>query len=1623
MPSAIASPEAVNGSGSNGAEDDGAYDVPLEKFTLVKQEVDITVDFWEKSIRGVSEITVVPLDELSVISVDSRQCEIDLDGVTVDGQRARATYDDPYELMDIPPEYKWTARQHHYLKHRMRRLFPALQRRRDLPVTDPENKDIAGCQLADASLRIVIPRETPRRQQSQPAPGTRRPPIKIRMSTHGSDLAKAASVTTPAPQDEEDEEPGVTVPMKPVVLKIPFRIRNVRDGLHFVGVDDMDRRYPHLYTRHSLEPGSASCIFPCLDDRTQRAVWKVVLRFPKTVGDALHQQLKSQQKAVAAAGGGGAPTNGSGSTSGVDSGALVAASGGGSGGPGDERGGRLPLAKQSQQHLMRSRDLALTEEDKLLEMTAICSGQLIDEVTDESDETLKVMSFEANRTIEARTIGFAIGPFEHIDLTQFRTEEDDEKLGANATKIHAYCLPKRGPQVQWTCEALVAAADFFSITFSKYPFDSFKLCFVEDMVEDTVPLWSFALCSTRLLYGEEIIDREHEVTRKLVHTLASQWSGMHIVPNQQSDMWVVVGMAYFMTDLFMKRLAGNNEYRFRQKTMADRLMDMDRGRPSLHDLGKHLTLGSFEMEFMQLKAPLVLFILDRRLTKSSGMAGITRVMSKLFSKATTSDDPKDETVSTESFRKACEKVSQLKLEPFWNQWVFGTGCPRFDVVQRFNKKRLCVEVTIKQVQERIESEVQPLTKDDFWRHVIEDQYGVSSNNSDVRQLFTGPMTIRIHEADGTPYEHIIEIREDAARVAKFDIPYNTKYKRLKRTKRQKERASTNVGEITAENQDDVLLYCLGDVLQSQDDMTAWGLVDWDAEMERQMEQESYEWIRMDADFEWVCTIKTNLPPYMYVSQLQQDRDVVAQQESMLFLQGANAHPLVSTILIRTVMDKRYFHGLRSMAAAALPKHAVRRLNFLGFHHLQKAFATFFCYPGTITPQPNDFSDRRQYAMQCCIPLAIARVRDDRGKCLKEARRFLLDLLRFNNNSENEYSDNFYVAKLLEALTTSLIPTKKADEEVMNLSFDNEDEEAVDAEEQQFLNEALDEIERYGRMDEWSSSYQNIFTITSLDCKQRLMKAGVIPTNFLDFVKYLQDETLDLVRLKAFEALVDLGAMLYYPILRLIVVTLASDRSPFVRDRLFQIVVKGVAAIALGEQKTKEKEVILPKPGDLILEQDSSEMMEAKKAEADRKKDMHVALAALKKQIKEMGDGSLQTCLWDAIRSPVIGLQEKRNLIHLCAALFDEDEPFPVTLKYPRAWKAVRGPKEKGRLWIRFTSSIRTTPKSLRPAKEPTPASIVVQPQVPAPAPAPLQRKITIPARTPVSINLNGAKPSAPAPAVPAPSHAHAPISAHPQPTPAPPPPPAPPRVVTTLPGLRPGPPPPPHSETISVMSAAPQRTPFVDHAPSPFHAGSAVVAAQSAVAVKANGQKPPSAAVAATPPSSSLKRARPVTAKDKSPRPSKIVKLRVRPEKLRRFAPGGKLTSSGSTPSRDDATVVVRAPLISQPSAASVTTSAAASSLAHGTANGGGATPTPQKARKPLPSSAQTPAAARQSGPLHLPSTSATAPVASTSSSPAAAAAVVDPYAVPPDVPAVPEVPAAPKPFKIIIKKPPTATS
>jgi transcription initiation factor TFIID subunit 2 len=67
----------------------------------------------------------------------------------------------------------------------------------------------------------------------------------------------------------------------------------------------------------------------------------------------------------------------------------------------------------------------------------------------------------------------------------------------------------------------------------------------------------------------------------------------------------------------------------------------------------------------------------------------------------------------------------------------------------------------------------------------------------------------------------------------------------------------------------------------------------------------------------------------------------------------------------------------------------------------QAFKKLFCFPGSTTPLGNDFNDFQQYFVKCTIPQALARIKDASGDTRNTVKTFLIKILKFNDNSNND----------------------------------------------------------------------------------------------------------------------------------------------------------------------------------------------------------------------------------------------------------------------------------------------------------------------------------------------------------------------------------------------------------------------------------------------------------------------------------------------------------------------------------------------------------------------------------------------------------------------------------------------
>lgn len=283
---------------------------PDPSFSIYSAKVELDIDFLARSVHGIAEISVQPQSkDLPYIRLHSRQACIKK--VTVEGREARWEHNDPHSHIYLSD--KSTVHHHRVLRRKVEEDFR---------------------ELADENLWIYVP-----------------PRVKVKeldasmldaLSTLG-DLTAGGSA------------------FAPLKVVIHYDIDQFREGLHFAGLEDGDTRYPHVYTRNSQFTGSASCLFPCVDDASLRYPWEVSIRYPRTLGDVFKKAAAPLTNGV----NGHATANGA-LTNGLPNGVH------------DEGDVPMPDAETD--------NSGLTEEDKALEISVICSGDMTDDVGSPADE-------------------------------------------------------------------------------------------------------------------------------------------------------------------------------------------------------------------------------------------------------------------------------------------------------------------------------------------------------------------------------------------------------------------------------------------------------------------------------------------------------------------------------------------------------------------------------------------------------------------------------------------------------------------------------------------------------------------------------------------------------------------------------------------------------------------------------------------------------------------------------------------------------------------------------------------------------------------------------------------------------------------------------------------------------------------------------------------------------------------------------------------------------------------------------------------------------------------------------------------------------------------------------------
>ncbi|CAA0837832.1 Transcription initiation factor TFIID subunit 2 [Striga hermonthica] len=602
---------------------------------------------------------------------------------------------------------------------------------------------------------------------------------------------------------------------------------------------------------------------------------------------------------------------------------------------------------------------------------AVSSGTLLhQQVLTKDDPPRKTYVYKLDVPVAAHWIALAVAPFEILP---------DRHGGL----VSHFCLPPNLSKLRNTMvffhNAFSHYEDYLS---SSFPFGSYMQVFIAP--EMTLSSWSLgssiSIFSSHLLFDEKIIDQNIETRIRLAYALARQWFGVYITPEASSDEWLLDGLAGFLTDSYIKRFLGNNEARYRRyKSNCAVCQADDSGATALSselackDLYGTQCIG-FYGKIRSWKSIAVLQMLEKQM----GPESFRKILQNIVLRAR---DPNRSlrTLSTKEFRHFANKIGNLErpfLKEFFPRWVGSCGCPVLKMGFSYNKRKNMVELAALRGC---------TSRPDSWVGV--DNINPDSESPEGGVGWPGMMSIRVHELDGM-YDHpILPMAGEPWQLLEIQCHSKLAAKRFQKPKKG----------LKNDGSDDN-----GDAVVTTD--------------VRVNSESPLLWLRADPEMEYLAEVHFNQPVQMWINQLERDKDVVAQAQAITVLEALPQHSFsVVNALINFLSDSKAFWRVRIQAAYALATTTSEDTDWTGLFHLINFYKSRRFDPNIGLPRPNDFHDFQEYFVLEAIPHAVSMVRSSDKKSPREGVEFILQLLKYNDNSGNAYSDVFWVAALVQSV--------------------------------------------------------------------------------------------------------------------------------------------------------------------------------------------------------------------------------------------------------------------------------------------------------------------------------------------------------------------------------------------------------------------------------------------------------------------------------------------------------------------------------------------------------------------------------------------------------------------------------
>jgi len=255
-----------------------------------------------------------------------------------------------------------------------------------------------------------------------------------------------------------------------------------------------------------------------------------------------------------------------------------------------------------------------------------------------------------------------------------------------------YYAPKdRGDRLVPNYSRTPAMIELFSKTLGvDYPWEKYAQAMVDDFVAGGMENSSATTNTAESLRHPKLVPEYEEDEDPLIsHELGHQWFGDLVTTKDWGNIWLNEGFATFMETVWAESHYGKDAADYERWQGARQWFAMR----SLFD--KPIVRHDFEEseEFdgnAYGKGGWVLYMLRRQLGEQAFYAGLKHYL----------EVNRGKNVVTADLSRAIEEATHTNVDPFFQQWIYGAGAPKFEISYAYDEAKKQVALTVKQTQKR-----------------------------------------------------------------------------------------------------------------------------------------------------------------------------------------------------------------------------------------------------------------------------------------------------------------------------------------------------------------------------------------------------------------------------------------------------------------------------------------------------------------------------------------------------------------------------------------------------------------------------------------------------------------------------------------------------------------------------------------------------------------------------------------------------------------------------------------------------------------------------------------------------------------------------------------------------------